>query len=559
MIRYIIIVFLAWGFLACYDDLGNYKYHNINEISIDSVKSFYTVDQFDTLKIEPVLKGTMYSDTSRFSYTWEIDGSVVGSGVYLRYKVMNSPGEKYCRLIIEDKETGVKEYCYFNTNVVSTTAVDGILLLSNFDGHAELSFKRVDREEEAFQVNFYNTMNKTYLGNMPQKMVQLYNYELDDRNDLFGLQILTDNQIRRVSYKTLLEDTIHPVYNKDYFKSVIPVNPGYPDFGSFEIENMSADELSWMGDFMGPFQRLVCNLFISEGKYYMTRFSGMMGGIYGLSYVRGSALGGELSPVYCYVSKKKNGTFSTFFYDIGYSTSTNLIVFDKTHHRFLYGNYAGQMDFQEIKEFHSLDLGNYEPVFASPTRNQNNPFVILSDGSNYRCLMLQAPQNDNEYQAGETTGIKFKVISDLMIPAEEMNKYTDFYCYITDEDFYFSTGDALYCVNIQSLINGTWSSREICRLADYGYNAEATINCFDFTRSGKYIALGVSRDGKQKDETSTELNGDVLLLNISKTTNAVSLKRKFEYAGGTPADILMKYLSYFCEGYDESYTFRDYL
>lgn len=558
MIRYIIIVFLAWGFLACYDDLGNYDYHDINEITVDSVKAFYTVDQFDTLKIQPLLAGTMYSDTSRFSYTWEIDGQVVGNNAFLNYKVMNSPGEKYCRLIIEDRETGVKEYCYFNTNVVSTTAVDGILLLSNHEGHAELSFKRADRENEGFQVNFYHTMNKVYLGTQPQKMVQLYNYELNDANDLFGLQVLVDNEVKRVSYKTLLQDTVHPIYNKDYFKSQIPVNPGYPEFGSFAIDNISTDEASWMGDFMGPFQRIVRNLFVTEGKYFMTQFSGMLGGIYGLSYMRGSALGGELAPVYFYVSKKRNWQFSSFLYDIGYTTSSNIIVFDKTHHRFLYGNFAGQMNFQEIEEFRSLNLENYEPVYASPTRNQNNPFVILSDGNNYRCLMLQAPQNDAEYQAGQPTGIKFKVLGDLMIPAGQMNKYTDFYCYVTDEDFYFSTGNGLYSVNIQSLINGTWDAREVCHLTDFGYEAQATINCFDFTRSGKYIALGVARDGKQKDVTSTDLNGDVLLLNITKTTNAVSLKQKFEHAGGTPADILMKYLSYFCEGYDENFTFRDY-
>lgn len=558
MIRYIIIACLAWGLLSCYDDLGNYDYQDINEITVDSVKAFYTIDQFDTLKIEPSLAGTMYSDTSRFNFTWEFDGKVIGTSARLQYKVMNSPGEKYCRLIIEDKENGVKEYCYFNTNVVSTTAVDGILLLSNYNGHGELSFKRVDRENEEFQVNFYNAMNKTYLGTQPQKMVQLYNYELNDANDLFGLQILTDQEVRRVSYKTLMQDTVYPVYNKDYFKSQIPVNPGYPDFGNFAIENISTDELSWMGDFMGPMQRIVRNLFIAEGKYFMIQFSGMLGGVYGLSYLRGSALGGELAPVYCYVSKKKTWSLG-FFYDIGYNTSANVIVFDKTYHRFLYGNYAGQMDFQEIAEFRDLDLENYEPVYASSTRNQNNPFVILTNGSNYRCLMLQAPQNDNEYQPGQTTGIKFRVLSDLTIPAGQINQYSNFYCYVTDEDFYFSTGNVLYAANIQSLINGSWSAREICRLTDFDYEAQATINCFDFTRSGKYVALGVSRDGKQKDVSSTDLNGDVLLLNITKTTNAVSLKKKFEHAGGTPVDILMKYLSYFCEGYDENNTFRDFL
>ena len=559
MVRFIIIVFLAYGLMSCYDDLGNYSYHDINEITVDSVRAFYTVDQFDTLKINPVLAGSMYSDTSRFNYTWEVDGSVVGTSACLNYKVLNSPGEKYCRLIIEDKETGVKEYCYFNTTVVSTTAVDGILLLSNYQGYGELSFKRVDRENEEFQVNFYHMMNKTHLGVQPHKMVQLFSYELNDANDLFGLQILVDDEVRRVSYKTLLEDPVYSSYSKDYFKSQIPVNPGYPDFGNFAMENISTDVLSWMVDFMGPVSYAVRNIFIADGKYYMAQYSSAMGGNAGLSYMRGSALGGELSPVYFYVNKSKLWSINPFFSNVGYSTSNYVIVFDKTHHRFLYGNYSGVADFREIEEFAALDLTGYEPVYASPTRNVNNPFVILSNGHDYRCLMLQAPRTDTEYKQGQAEGIKFRVVSDLMIPAGLMNRYSDFYCYVTDEDFYFSTGNTLYSVNIQNLINGSWDAQAVCCLTDFGYESQATINCFDFTRSGKYVALGVSRDGKQKDETSADLNGDVLLLNISKTTNTVMLKQKFERAGGTPVDLLMKYLSYFCEGYDENSNFRDYL
>ncbi len=559
MIRYLLFAILAWGLVSCYEDKGNYTYHDINEVSVDSLNSFYTIDQFDTLKIDPVIAGTQYSDTARFNYAWEIDGKVVSSSALLRYKVMNSPGEKYCRLIIEDKDTKVKEYYYFHTNVVSTTAVDGIMLLSNYKNHAELSFKRVDRETAPFQVNFYNDMNKTWLGTVPQKMIQVFNYELNDDNDLYGLQILTDNQIRRVSYKTLLEDEIHPIYNKDYFKSIIPVSPGYPDFGNFHTENLSSSVLTWMGDFMGPFQRIVYNSFISNGKFFMIMQSPVAGGVADMSYLRESELGGKLSPVYFNVSMKKNGQFSSFFYDIGYTISDNMITYDQDNYRFLYGNYRSKSTFKEIQELSTLNLEGYEPVFGSPTRNLNNPVVVISNGSTYRCLVFQAPQNDNEYQPGQTTGIKFKIINDLTVPTGLMNKYSDFYCYITDEDFYFSTDGTLYSVNIQSLINGSWSAKPICQLTDFGYDAEAKINCFDITRSGKYLVLGVSTDGKRKDESSDELNGDVLLLNLEKNNNTITLKNKFEQVGGTPTDIILKYLSYFCEGFDENKTFRDYL
>lgn len=559
MVRYILIAFLASMLVSCYEDLGNYKYHDINELTIDSIKTIYTIDQFDTLKIEPQLAGTMYADVTRFTYSWEIDGKIVGSELSLCHKIMNSPGEKYCRFIIEDLGTGIKEYCYFTTNVVSTTAADGIMLLSDYKGHSELSFKRLDQEAAPFQVNFFYDMNKTYLGTKPDKMVQLYSYEVNGDGEIYGLHVLSDNDLKRISHRTLLLDSIYPVYNKDYFKSLVPVNPGYPDFGNFDVENMYTDELSWQGDFMGPFQYMVSDIFMVKGKYFTVQQATTRGGTYALSYLRESALAGELSPVSFYVSKTKVGEFGSLFYNIGYSVSTYRIMFDKTNHRFLYGANSGQSAFKEITEFSALNLESYEPVFGSPTRNVNNPFVVLSDGANFRCLMLQAPRNDSEYAQGQTTGIKFKVVGDYTVPAGQMDKFSDFYCYVTDEYFYFSTGSVLYSVNIQGMINGTWDAREICRLSDFGYDTKATINCFDFARSGNHVILGVSRDGKHKGETSDELNGDVVVLTINKANNAMALKQKYEHVGGTPADIIIKYLTYFCEGYDSNKKFRDYL
>ena len=61
-------LFIALLLPACYDDLGNYDYHEINELEVDSIRSLYNVDIDDSLCIYPMLKGTLYSDTSRFTY-----------------------------------------------------------------------------------------------------------------------------------------------------------------------------------------------------------------------------------------------------------------------------------------------------------------------------------------------------------------------------------------------------------------------------------------------------------------------------------------------------------
>ena len=161
---------LGWSMTSCYKDLGNYDYRDINELSVDM-----------------------------FDYVWEIAGDTVSTRPYLRYRVTNVPGDKYCRFIVTDKATGVKEYTYFNTSVVNATAVDGILLLGDYDGHAELSFKRLDKEGY-FQPNIFYGLNGEYLGTAPQGLSQLFSYEASDETDLYGLCVRTDNEVKKLFY-----------------------------------------------------------------------------------------------------------------------------------------------------------------------------------------------------------------------------------------------------------------------------------------------------------------------------------------------------------------------
>ena len=45
---------------ACYDDLGNYSYREINELHVEGIESAYARDVDDSLNIVPVLQGTQY-------------------------------------------------------------------------------------------------------------------------------------------------------------------------------------------------------------------------------------------------------------------------------------------------------------------------------------------------------------------------------------------------------------------------------------------------------------------------------------------------------------------
>ena len=69
--------------VSCYDDLGNYDYHNINEIKVvDGIDEQYAAYSLvDTLKISPVLSFTEDSTSvDRFEYGWFVAQSRFSAG-----------------------------------------------------------------------------------------------------------------------------------------------------------------------------------------------------------------------------------------------------------------------------------------------------------------------------------------------------------------------------------------------------------------------------------------------------------------------------------------------
>ena len=56
---------------SCYDDKGNYDYHEISEIMVDSIRESYEVIAYrDTLIIKPEITTTNPAD--EFEYLWTV-------------------------------------------------------------------------------------------------------------------------------------------------------------------------------------------------------------------------------------------------------------------------------------------------------------------------------------------------------------------------------------------------------------------------------------------------------------------------------------------------------
>ena len=60
---------------SCYEDKGNYDYTELNEISVTApaVGTYFSVDRYDTLHIEPQLAFTQgVIDESQLAFKWEM-------------------------------------------------------------------------------------------------------------------------------------------------------------------------------------------------------------------------------------------------------------------------------------------------------------------------------------------------------------------------------------------------------------------------------------------------------------------------------------------------------
>lgn len=129
---------------SCSKDLGNYDYHDINELAISGIASSYSVmTGIDTLHIEPQIAATEpdLSD-ARYHYFWILRGSnqfvdTVSTARMLDYPIDLAPETFTLHFRAVDKQTGVA--WWINSDlIVGTPYSRGLLLIGEDEqGQAE--------------------------------------------------------------------------------------------------------------------------------------------------------------------------------------------------------------------------------------------------------------------------------------------------------------------------------------------------------------------------------------------------------------------------------------
>ncbi|SMD02224.1 PKD-like family lipoprotein [Pedobacter africanus] len=536
----IILLVLAVFFLsACSKDLGTDQadYRDINEVTIEGIDKNYARDMDDSLKIEPKVTGTIYSDTSKFNYSWDISNTIVSTSLNLKIRVDMVPGNKISRFIVEDKVTKVKKYFRFDLNVSSSTAGNLIMVLSKSNGKAELSYLRLDKTAN-WAINYYESRFGSPLGINPERLDMLMVEPtgtalaaIEPFANRYGrVMVLADNKIALID-KGSLERNVVPYLEGTAFTGTASYPP--PNIEGYKPEFMAQGIALWRNNPYGSnFHQNVEFQLISGGALYFATlapppFSSSF------AYNRKSVYGqtGYFSAFGYYdtMLPTPNGTLFQHGYTLG-----NFIVFDRVFGRFAYSSYGTSYNIPttDVKAFPGHEL-----VYGSATSQSGTSFAVLKTSANALRFLLLGKVGNKYSLSGEVAG---GVASDK----------SKFYNLKTSPYLFFTSGNKLYKYNILDITSNSVpnESHAVLSLTSLGYSADAVITSMTVSRTEKSLILGVSRYGTDTNGNGQENKGDVLVFSLDKAGLGLTLKEKYVGVSGIPVDVKIKYQTHWRDG-----------
>lgn len=530
---------------SCYKDKGNYDYTELNELSLKGLESRYERDQDDSLNISVDLKGTQYADTSRFTYAWEIARQIVSVKKDLQLKVNMATGEHLARFVVTDKDNGVKSYFRFSVRVGSATAGDLLLILSNYNGMAELSYRRLDKEAD-FAVNYYQQRFGQSLGTGPKQICIGYNTMANQQPfaDTSGsLQVITAEGM-----KVIYKNTMGPKFNFNYvtgatFASFLPPYPvqdvsGFiPEYATYQVD-------MWNHNPYGGINQNGRLYVISGGALY----SDMLDRDRITVYANQKIDKGYLAPALCFAYVNNSPQTSPTLKMRGFDISSYALLFDNTNGKFLYSNYGNRpltiVD-KDGKEYLPTYPG-YKMIYASHTSTPNKCVAVLNNGTKTKLVYLTVPGN-----ATEQANMPFAVMGEVEVNNNLISQDSRFYMMRYSPYLLFSTGSRVYRYNVLNIQSGAAPADVIADLGSMGYDGDATIKAFTVSRTEQNLLMAVSRYGATTNGDGP-LRGDVVKMLFNNATISLKFDKKYEAVSGNPVDIRIKYQTHQRDGVNQN-------
>lgn len=215
-----ICLFISCILISCYEDNGNYKYDDINDIEIELPFSV-SVTPEDTLKVVPKLK-FKHEDETDLTFQWTIDAKVVSDKKVLKVlgKDITKGNSAIGVITIKNNQTGVT---YFNkVNIYLKHPFEkGWLFACEKDGQCDINFLQIKKEtddegNESYSFNvfedLYSKANGEKLKGSPVKFVEHWYANDWTVGDVILVQNGTDSSIDMDGFSFMKK-----AYMGDYF------------------------------------------------------------------------------------------------------------------------------------------------------------------------------------------------------------------------------------------------------------------------------------------------------------------------------------------------------
>lgn len=239
---------------SCYDDKGNYDYHEIGEITIAAVEDEYEVISYrDILKIEPRVTSTDPNDV--FEYYWTLDKKplrdedekkikldTISMEKNLNYAVELQQGFYNLTLYVRNQQTDFMVNKKVNLSVM-TPFSRGFYVLKELEGNSELDFHLSDTEK---MENLLATRNNGAVKGKPVSLGMSFGYyylnetspEIQKANTLNifteedGLIVKVEDMSTVFTYKSMYYGE-PPVGEKPYYMFSYGYGIGYATSAGF--------------------------------------------------------------------------------------------------------------------------------------------------------------------------------------------------------------------------------------------------------------------------------------------------------------------------------------
>ena len=155
-IIYLLVLCVAASLHSCIEDEGNYVYKDLVRLSVDSVKTAYSVrSMVDNLVIKPEITSSGDYNCIWMLYTGQVDPIIdtISTDKELDYPVTEDAGKYNLVLEVTDNQTG--DAAYVTSSVEITTLYStGWYVLKEIDGSTDLDL--IASEEETMEDLFLN-------------------------------------------------------------------------------------------------------------------------------------------------------------------------------------------------------------------------------------------------------------------------------------------------------------------------------------------------------------------------------------------------------------------